>query len=69
MKLLRSEEVREIFGGYSSDHFERITKHPDFPKPVKPYPGARALMWFDDEIIAYLEKLRADRETTSDNNE
>ena len=68
MKLIRAEEVREIFGGYNSDHFEKIIKHPDFPKPVKPYPGARALMWFDDEIAAYLEKLRNNRETASDDN-
>ena len=67
MKLLRTEEVRKIFGGYCKSHFDEIMRHPDFPKPVKPYPGARALMWIDDEIEAYIEKLRKDRDEANVN--
>jgi predicted DNA-binding transcriptional regulator AlpA len=68
MKLLRSDEVRQLLGSYSPAHFEKIVKHPDFPKPVKAYPGARALMWFDDEINAYLDKLRQGREQENGRN-
>jgi predicted DNA-binding transcriptional regulator AlpA len=66
MKLIRAEEVRRMLGDYSKSHFEKIIRSPDFPKSVKPYPGARLLLWFDDEIAEYLEKLRKDRESGSD---
>jgi predicted DNA-binding transcriptional regulator AlpA len=62
MRMLRSSEVREIFGGYSSVQLEHIMKQPDFPKPVRAYEGARFLLWFEDEIKEYLEKLRSRRE-------
>jgi predicted DNA-binding transcriptional regulator AlpA len=66
MKLIRAEEVRRMLGAYSKSHFEKIIRSPDFPKSVKPYPGARLLLWFDDEIAEYLEKLRKDRESGRD---
>lgn len=66
MKMLRSKAVREILGGCSVDHLDSLRQQPDFPKPVRPYPGAHSLMFFEDEILAYLEKLRKDRDEKND---
>jgi predicted DNA-binding transcriptional regulator AlpA len=69
MKMLRPKAVCEILGGCSIDHLNSLRSQPDFPKPVHPYPGAHSLMFFEDEIFAYLEKLRKARDGSNDINQ
>lgn len=57
-RLLRLPEVRKVYPKSKSTIYAEIARG-EFPAPVK---IGRASAWFEDEIDAYLEKLRAERD-------
>lgn len=58
-RMLREPAVLEAKGGGRSKLWEDV-REGRFPKPVKI--GARAVAWFEDEVAAYQDRLRATRD-------
>jgi prophage regulatory protein len=58
--MLRLRAVKQIIPYSTSTIYDRISKG-TFPKPVPI--GPRAVAWIEDEILAFQEKLIADRHT------
>jgi len=57
----RLMDIEQILGllQVSRRHFDRLVHIGEFPKPLKI--GARSL-WYASDYVAYLERLRAQRE-------
>ena len=64
-KLIRPKNVCEDFLNCSEKQLDELRKREDFPKPVKLYEHARAIYFLSDEIEAFVEKLRQERNSAN----
>lgn len=62
-KLMGKREVRSVVG-FSDSTFGRLERKQLFPKRVK-IPGSRRAMYLEEEILQYVEDLRARRDAES----
>src|SRR4029077_7662176 len=60
-KILRGPEVLKACG-YKESQLDEKIKEGKFPAPITLSEGGRARGWFEDEIIAYQEARRQERD-------
>lgn len=61
-RILRFNEVRQK-SGLCRSHIHALAAQGKFPKPVKLVPGGRASGWLDSEILAWVAKRAAERDS------
>jgi predicted DNA-binding transcriptional regulator AlpA len=64
-RIIRDEELRVKLGLGQTSLDELTRKDPSFPKPVTIGARGRAKGRFEDEVDAWLEKLRAERDSAN----
>jgi prophage regulatory protein len=60
-RILREPEVLQA-SGYRKTQLDLLIQQGKFPKPIRLSEGGRARGWFEDEIIAFQEARRAERD-------
>ena len=64
-RVLREPEVLAA-SGYRKTQLDLLIQQDKFPKPIRLSEGGRARGWFEDEIIAFQEARRAERDADAD---
>ena len=60
-RVLREPEVLQA-SGYRKTQLDLLIQQGKFPRPFRLSEGGRARGWFEDEIIAFQEARRAERD-------
>jgi predicted DNA-binding transcriptional regulator AlpA len=63
MKLLSLDELRPKKGiNYHTQHIKKLIKDGKFPRPIR-LSGGKSIAFIEEEIDAYLEGLKAQRDS------
>ena len=60
-RILREPEVLQA-SGYRKTQLDLLIQQGKFPRPIRLSEGGRARGWFEDEVIAFQEARRAERD-------